>query len=88
MVEVHDTPWAQGAKLESFEIVHEESGPSEKRFGVRLSLGKPARVQEVQYHVLGLGPVMVFRDEDYTRNINMEDGPKLSPPAGKSRRRR
>ncbi len=44
---------------------------------MRLSLTKPDRVEEVQYYVLGQGPVMVFRDQDYQRNINMEDGPKL-----------
>jgi hypothetical protein len=30
--------------------------------------------------VLGTGPVMVFRDQDYMRNINMEDGPRLNRP--------
>jgi hypothetical protein len=87
-VEVHDTPWAQGAKLESFEILQAESSGAERRFAVRLALAKPAGVQEVQYYVLGLGPVMVFRDEDYYRNINMEDGPKLSKPGSQPRRRR
>jgi hypothetical protein len=87
-VEVHDTPWAQGAKLESFVILRAESSGAEKRFAVRLSLAKPAGVQEVLYYVLGRGPVMVFRDEDYIRNINMEDGPKPSKPGNPSRRRR
>jgi hypothetical protein len=87
-VEVHDTPWAQGARLQSFEILQAESSGAAKRFSVRLALAKPAGVQEVQYYVLGLGPVMVFRDEDYMRNINMEDGPKLSKPRSQPRRRR
>jgi hypothetical protein len=86
-VEVHDTPWAQGAKLKSFEILKEESTGAEKRFAVRLALAKPDTAQEVQYYVLGLGPVMVFRDEDYNRNINMEDGPKLFKPGRQSRGR-
>ena len=87
-VVVHDTPWALGAKLESFEILQAESSGAEKRFEVRLALRKPAGVQEVHYYVLGLGPVMVFRDEDYDRNINMVDGPKLSKPTSRSRGRR
>jgi len=87
-VEVHDTPWAQGAKLESFEITQAESIGAAKRFAVRLALTKPAGVQEVQYYVLGGGPVMVFRDEDYMRNTNMEDGPKLSKPGSQPRRRK
>jgi hypothetical protein len=74
-VEVHDTPWAKGDRLASYEILGEESGTAEKRFSVRLSLSKPEKVQEVKYHVLGVGPVMIFRDEDYERNINMVDGP-------------
>jgi hypothetical protein len=88
LVEVHDTPWGQGAKLESFEITQAESIGAAKRFTVRLALAKPAGVQEVQYYVLGSGPVMVFRDEDYMRNTNMEDGPKLAKPGSQPRRRK
>jgi hypothetical protein len=87
-VVVHDTPWAQGAKLKSFEILQAESSGVEKRFSVRLALAQPAGAREVQYYVLGRGPVMVFRDEDYTRNINMEDGPKLLKPGSQPRRRK
>jgi hypothetical protein len=79
-VQVHDTPWSQGERLGSYEILREDTGAAEKRFTVRLSLAKPERVEEVQYYVLGKAPVMVFRDQDYMRNINMEDGPKLNRP--------
>ena len=85
-VQVHDTPWSLGDRLASYEILGEETSAAEKQFTVRLSLAKPERVQEVQYYVIGRGPVMVFRDEDYLRNINMEDGPKLNG-AGKRPRR-
>jgi hypothetical protein len=89
LVEVHDTPWSQGERLGSYEIVKEDTGTAEKRFTVRLSLTKPERAEEVQYYVLGKGPVMVFRDQDYMRNINMEDGPKLNRPGtSKAGRRR
>lgn len=86
-VQVLDTPWAQGDRLASYEIIGEEAVAAEKQFTVRLTLAKPERVQEVKYHVLGQGPVMVFRDEDYRRHINMEDGPKLDRPASRTRRR-
>jgi hypothetical protein len=86
-VQVHDTPWAQGDRLASYEILGEEAGAAEKQFTVRLVLAKPERTQEVTYHVLGRSPVMVFRDEDYRRNINMEEGPKLDKPGGRPRRR-
>jgi hypothetical protein len=86
-VQVHDTPWALGDRLSSYEIIGEAKNPAERRFSVRLSLAKPDRVQEVEYYVLGRDPVMVFRDEDYVRNINMDNGPKLTKPAGSARRR-
>jgi hypothetical protein len=79
-VEVHDTPWSQGERLGSYEILQEDTSAAEKRFTVRLSLTKPESVREVKYYVLGRDPVMVFREEDYLRNINMEDGPKLTKP--------
>lgn len=87
VVQVHDTPWSQGERLESYEVLGKEAGAAEKRFAVRLSFAKPERTEEVQYYVLGQGPVMVFREEDYLRNINMEDGPKTSK-AGKASHRR
>ncbi len=87
-VQVNDTPWSKGDQLGSYEILKEESSGAEKRFTVRLSLTKPDRVEEVQYHVLGQGPVMVFRDQDYQRNINMEDGPKLEKKTQKIQYRR
>jgi hypothetical protein len=77
VVQVTDTPWSHGDRLGSYEIIGETTSGAEKRFTVRLSLTKPERVEEVQYYVLGQGPVMVLRDEDYQRNINMEDGPQL-----------
>jgi hypothetical protein len=88
-VQVNDTPWSQGDHLGSYEILKEDTNGAEKKFTVRLSLTKPDRVEEVQYYVMGKGPVMVFRDQDYLRNINMEDGPQLSKPrAQKSLNRR
>ena len=86
--EVHDTPWSLGDRLSSYEIVGEHKSAAEMKFSVRLSLAKPDRVQEVEYYVLGRDPVMVFRDEDYTRNINMDNGPKLTKPSVPAGRRR
>jgi hypothetical protein len=87
-VQVLDTPWAQGDRLTSYEILGEEAGAAaEKQFTVRLVLSKPERTEEVTYHVLGRSPVMVFRDEDYRRNINMEEGPKVNKTGSRTRRR-
>jgi hypothetical protein len=87
-VQVHDTPWASGQNLKSYEILREEAEGVEKRFAVRLNLAKPERVEEVEYHVMGAGPVLVFRDEDYQRNINMVDGPPVTKPKTSAERRR
>jgi hypothetical protein len=85
-VQVLDTHWGMGDRLKSYEILGEETGTAEKQFAVRLVLSKPEKTQEVKYYVIGQGPVMVFRDEDYERNVNMEDGPKVDK-AGKRTRR-
>ncbi|QDV36220.1 hypothetical protein [Tautonia plasticadhaerens] len=88
---VHDTPWSQGQRLASFEIIEEseaEGAVAEKRFTVRLSLAQPDRAEEVQYHVLGTDPLMVFRDEDYQRNINMVNGPSTTAPPSRGQRPR
>jgi len=82
-VQVNDTPWSQGDSLGSYEILGQDTTGAEKRFTVRLSLTKPDRVEEVQYYVIGQGPVIVFRDQDYHRNVNMEDGPKVIKPGAK-----
>ncbi len=88
-VVVHDTPWSLGERLGSYEVLREDAGTgAEKQFTVRLSLTKPNRTEEVRYHVLGVSPVMVFRDQDYLRNINMENGPKLIQPGRQARRPR
>lgn len=78
VVQVVDTPWSQGQRLKSFEILGEDRSDSQLKFSVRLALAKPEKTEEASYYVLGHGPVMIFREEDYLRNINMEDGPRLS----------
>ncbi len=87
-VQVFDTPWSQGARLRSYEILRNDTTTAERRFNVRLSTTNPDRVQEVQYYVMGQSPLLVFRDEDYLRNINMEDGPKPARGARPASRRR
>jgi hypothetical protein len=88
-VVAHDTPWGKGRSLDSFEILGESEGAAaERQFIVRLTLSKPEGAEEVVYHVLGVDPLMVFRDEDYRRNINMENGPSLIKTGNRRRRSR
>ena len=87
VIQVVDTPWSLGDRLKSFEILGEDRSASELKFSVRLDLEKPAKVEEANYYVLGRGPVMIFREEDYLRNINMEDDPRLSNATKPGRRK-
>ena len=81
--QVVDSSWQSGRKLESFEILKEEDGDGDRRFTVRLKHPGPPGEEEVQYIVLGQGPVWVYREEDYQRMINMDDNP--APARGKAR---
>lgn len=78
VVQVFDTKWSQGDRLESYEILGEDANNAERRFKVRLSLAKPKRVEEVQYYVIGQKPLLVFREQDYLTNMNMEEIPKAT----------
>lgn len=65
-VQVVDSGWGKGQKLDSFEVLDEVSRPDGKRsFTVRLHLQKPKRTQEVHYVIVGISPLWVFREEDY-----------------------
>ena len=74
-VQVMDSEWTNGRKLASFEIVKEQPSDSDKRFVVKLKYLNPAAVTETTYIVLGTQPVAVFREEDYTRTLNMDNNP-------------
>lgn len=87
VIQVVDTPWSLGDRLKSFEILGEDRSASELKFSVRLTLEKPEKTEEATYYVLGRGPVMIFREEDYLRNINMVEDPRTSKAANPARRR-
>ena len=74
-IQVMDSEWTNGRKLASFEIVREQPSDSDKRFVVKLKYANPAAVTETTYIVLGTQPVAVFREEDYTRTLNMDNNP-------------
>jgi hypothetical protein len=76
-----DSQWQSGQVLERYEILAEENGGDvvHRRFAVKLALkgpkgAKPAEKQ-TSYVVLGRGPLWVYRDEDYTRFLNMDNHP-------------
>lgn len=73
-----DSDWTNGRKLGSFEILREEPSDSDKRFVVKLKYVTPPAETEVTYVVLATQPVGVFREEDFTRTMNMDNNPGAS----------
>jgi hypothetical protein len=70
VVEVTDGKWKSGQLLKSYEIHPEvkpaEPGPGPRFFKVRLTPPK-GTVVETNYAVLGINPLLVYRDEDYQK---------------------
>jgi hypothetical protein len=64
-VRVSDSKRRRGQVLKAFEILGELPSDSGRRFQVKLTLDKPAAEQKVQYLVVGIDPLWVFRQEDY-----------------------
>jgi len=80
-VQAIDSEWQNGRKLASFEILGEEGGAGDRRFTVRLVGRDPAGEKEARYVVLGQGPVLVYREEDYRKMLDMDNNP--APPKTK-----
>jgi hypothetical protein len=74
-VQVVDSKWQNGDKLESFEILGEEDGPEGPSRVFSVKLTSPAgEVQTVRYVLVGKGHVWVYREEDFGRATGMEGG--------------
>jgi hypothetical protein len=75
-IEVLDSVWKNGARLTAFEILQPvdksgPNGPGPRWFAVKLTL-QDSEPQRVNYAVLGLDPLQVFREVDYNRMCGME----------------
>ncbi len=65
-VQVVDSEWLHGKRLQSYEIVGEEPNEGPRVFSVRLTLQRPAGQQAtVRYYVVGKDPLWVYREADY-----------------------
>jgi len=84
-VQVADNEWTNGRKLAAFEVLRGQPSESDKRFVVKLTYAAPAAVTEAVYVVLGVSPIVVFREEDYQRTMNMDNN--LTPAKARGRRR-
>jgi hypothetical protein len=69
-IEVADRVWMSGGKLAAFEIIGADDKPGPRWFRVRLTM-KGAQPQQVNYAVLGLDPLWVYREEDFKQACGM-----------------
>jgi hypothetical protein len=76
-VQVVDSFRKPGQKLKGFEIVAETASPRARTFSLRLHLVEPDERPLVRYLVVGIDPVLVFRQEDYELLTHFEH--KMDP---------
>jgi hypothetical protein len=71
-VQVVDSEWLSGKKLQSYEIVGEEKNEGPRVFSVRLTLQRPAGQQAtIRYYIVGKEPLWVYRESDYKAPAGM-----------------
>jgi hypothetical protein len=71
-VQVVDSEWQSGKKLQSYEIVGEEPNEGPRLFSVRLTLQQPSGQQATtRYYVVGKDPLWVYREADYKAPAGM-----------------
>jgi hypothetical protein len=70
-VQVVDSDWQNKKKLQSYEILSEETGKDGLPwFSVRLHLNNPQADKEVRYVVKGGDLLWVYREDDYGRSAS------------------
>ncbi len=72
-IQVVDSAWQKGQRLDSFEIVGEEKGEDGlPYFTVHLHKSRPQGEETVRYVVTGRSPMWVFREDDYKSTQSWE----------------
>jgi hypothetical protein len=86
-VQVVDTHRKPGQKLAGFEILSDSADSRVRTFSVRVSLLEPEERPVVRFLVVGIDPILVFRQEDYELLMHWEhqmdpepDKAAASPP--------
>ena len=69
-INVFDARWQAGKKLASFEILEEIPGQEQPQFMVKLTV-QGQKEETITYLVVGIDPLLVFRDADYKKTIGM-----------------
>ena len=78
MVNTHRKP---GQKLVGFEILSDSADSRVRTFGVRLAMVEPEERPVVRFLVVGIDPILVFRQEDYELLMHWEH--RMDPQAEK-----
>lgn len=65
-VEFVDTHRNPEQRLENFDILGEAGSDAGRCFSVRLTLANPDELQTARFIVIGINPVWVFREDDFT----------------------
>jgi hypothetical protein len=78
-VQVVDTHRKPGQKLAGFEILSQSADSRVRTFSVRLALLEPEERPIVRFLVVGIDPVLIFRQEDYELLMHWEHKMDPSP---------
>ena len=71
-IKPYDAKWRAGQKLEDFKILAAEPAEGGRTwFTVDLKMKSPKAELRTKYIVLGIDPLQVFREEDYTKLSGM-----------------
>ena len=81
-VQVGDTHRRPGQQLARYEIVGELPSDEGRLFAVRVELEKPTQEEKVNFLVVGIDPLWVFRQEDYQMVTHWEHN---MPAAGSTK---
>lgn len=78
-IEAVDFEWKAGKVLSDYALGAEASGQGTQTFAATLTLKGQPTPKAVQYMVLGLDPIRIYRDEDFNRALNMDNAPAPPP---------
>lgn len=78
-IQVGDTHRRTGQRLARYEVLGELPSDEGRLFSVRVYLENPAAEEKVNYLVVGIDPLWVWRQEDYHMLSHWEH--KMPPPA-------
>jgi hypothetical protein len=91
-INLSDSRWRDGYRLESYAIVKEEEGEGAPWFAVRMTLKPPPQGkavpadQTVRYIVYGIDPLWISREEDYNRDMGLGNSDTVKKSSGTAKK--